>query len=313
MIQKIHSGGYGSWRDIKYICYFYIKYHNIPIKYLVFNTLDSYYQKNYQLPPLIKHCFYLYKKQFCLDLEAVKYGHTVSTLAKWVPREKSQPFGWIYRHLVIYLGETINSEKDHCFTRKWLRKELSRLNKHIETVQINMCENKWEDIEPENITVETYRRNKLALLNINSQGEIRYPSNLDRSSCALSINRYMVNKYTNQEKYLPNQIIKTIGKNTGFNELIDKITVRSTRETKNKLYEYIESRTDCFTSIQKQIIERQFNRVMCGYDETVLDNLIMAVDIASSYKYHSANKNHSSKPILVLINFIQKICHILMR
>ena len=288
------SGGYGGWRDIKYICYFYIKYHNIPIKYLVFNTLQSYYEKNYDLPSLIKHCLYLYKKQFCRDLEAIKSAHTISTLAKWIPREKSQPFGWIYRHLVVYLAEVMNSEKDYCFARKWLRKELSRLNRHLETVQINMCENKWEKIKVENITQETYRRNKLALLNLTPDNKIRYPSSIDRSSCALNINRFMISKYDSLFKFQPNEIIKNIGKQTTINALIDNVITRSTQEVENKLYETIESRIDCFSLIQKHILEQQFNRVMSNYIPEVVDNIILAIDVNSSYKFHSVNNYHSS-------------------
>ena len=109
--ELVFNNKYGCWRDIKHLCKMYAQYHDISLKFLTFNTLETYYKRNYNLPSLILHCFYLYKKQLCLDLTTiytVVAEQPVANLAKWIPREKSQSFGWIYRHFVVYVGESVD-------------------------------------------------------------------------------------------------------------------------------------------------------------------------------------------------------------
>ena len=304
--EMVTNNRYGCWRDIKHICKMYSQYHNISLKYLTFNTLETYYNRNYKLPSLILHCFSLYKKQLCIDLVAMKAEKPVSNLAKWIPREKSQTFGWIYRHFVVYVGERMDSEKDYCFTQKWLRKEISKLNKHIHTTQINMCDNKWEDIHPEQVTSETYRRNKLALLNINDEGAIRYPSSIDRISCALKINEYMVGKYSNEQGSTKDAVTN----NSSFNDLIDNFITRSTYHDNRKLCECIKTNSNQLSALDKQCFQQEFEKQMSNYSCFTVDNVIIAIDLVSTYSYYSANNNNHKVNSSIDRFYTKKLPHV---
>ena len=101
-------------------------------------------------------------KQFTADNAAIKTeGGKVSLLAKWAPREKS--FNgllakWLAERLFTHLA--ILSKR-----MKAYRKMVSTLNKHIDTVEVKMCDRHFADIEPSHVPGRALQKYRKAFLN----------------------------------------------------------------------------------------------------------------------------------------------------
>ena len=101
-------------------------------------------------------------KQFAADNAAIKAeGGKVSLLAKWAPREKSFN-GLLAKWLANRLFPTsaILSER-----MKAYRKMVSALNKHIDTVEVKMCDRHFADIEPSHVPGRALQKYRKAFLN----------------------------------------------------------------------------------------------------------------------------------------------------
>ena len=101
-------------------------------------------------------------KQFALDNAAlVTEGGKVSLLAKWAPREKSHG-GPLAKLLAkrIFADSLVISEK-----LKMYRKMVSALNKHIDTVEVKMCDRHFADIEPGHVPGRALQKYRRAFLN----------------------------------------------------------------------------------------------------------------------------------------------------
>ena len=101
-------------------------------------------------------------KQFALDNAAVvTEGGKVSLLAKWAPREKSHgaPLAKLLAKR-LSADSLVVSEK-----LKAYRKMVSALNKHIDTVEIKMCDRHFADIEPGHVPGRALQKYRRAFLN----------------------------------------------------------------------------------------------------------------------------------------------------
>ena len=101
-------------------------------------------------------------KQFALDNAAVvTEGGKVSLLAKWAPREKSHgaPLAKLLAKR-LFANSLVVSEK-----LKAYRKMISALNKHIDTVEIKMCDRHFADIEPGHVPGRALQKYRRAFLN----------------------------------------------------------------------------------------------------------------------------------------------------
>ena len=173
---------YGSWKDIKYFCEYCRKQEGR----LFMNSLFEYAVKlaNEQL-----------KKDsvnYILNME------NISLVSKWIPREKSS-FGWLYSEFASdyyshYLS-TANTDdrfkKASAKCKTDYRKLLSKLNRHIDTLQIKQCSKEWSSIDFNKVTSISIYKQKKALLNIKYNGEIRFPDNNDRIDCAKNFTSYI--------------------------------------------------------------------------------------------------------------------------
>ena len=183
--KSIHP--YGSWKDLKYLC----------------NYLNSICEKE---SPLIDKSIELINNQLRMDND--KYfdnnnnNRNISLVAKWVPREKSNKFGWIYTRLACnyfseYLNTVVEGTESHkkailkCKTH--YRQLLSRLNKHLDTLQIKQCSHNWSDINFNNVTSISLAKQKNAFLNINNDGTIRNKYSTDRINCSVKFNNFILN------------------------------------------------------------------------------------------------------------------------
>lgn len=144
---------FGAWRDIKYLC-LYVKEHS---KY---KSKDG----------LIKVCIELVNSTLKKDLDKWKcFGNNcpcslISSIAKWIPREKPR-FKWLFDLLVIHWSNHYErwrldsvSKNDSKYEnalnkcKKIYRKNLSKLNKFLDTTEIKQCSQRWDEIDPTNIS-----------------------------------------------------------------------------------------------------------------------------------------------------------------
>ena len=107
-------------------------------------------------------------KQFVADNIAMKTeGGKVSLLAKWAPREKSFN-GLLAKQLanLLFPYSGILSER-----KKAYRKMVSALNKHLDTVEVKMCDRHFADIEPSHVPGRALQKYRKAFLNEQSTFE----------------------------------------------------------------------------------------------------------------------------------------------
>jgi hypothetical protein len=177
--KSVHQ--YGSWKDIKYFCE-YCKSQG--------ETTNH---------PLIQYAINLTNDQLHKDCSLlISNSIDISLAAKWVPREKST-FGWLYEMLATdYFRHFLNSANNDLSRQRAVlkckteyRKVLSKLNKHIDTVQVKQCANQWASINFDKTTSITLTKQKKAFLNIKKNGEVRCPENSDRVKCADHFNEHV--------------------------------------------------------------------------------------------------------------------------
>lgn len=183
---------YGSYKDLKYFCNYHLK--------------SSYernmYSNNINKDPLIEAVVALICERLKIDEES----KNKSLLAKWIPREKSNKFGWITpiiakQYYSEWFDNRINAMSDAQYkaaTRKALthfRQLISKLNKELNTVQVYQCSNNWKDINfDKNVTSITMRKQSNAFNMVNKRGKDRYisPSKLsDRVECKRHYQEYL--------------------------------------------------------------------------------------------------------------------------
>lgn len=173
---------YGSWKDIKYFC-----------KYL----LEQ--QKEFMDHPLIQSCISGINSYLRRDNDTLRSGGTTLSLAaKWVPREDSKKFGFLYDALAAnYFHDFIASAKTDNSKFKALKKcrtqyrmLCSKLNKHLDTVQIKQTANSWATIDHSKTTSITMAKQRKAFLNQKKDGQQR-SENADRVQCAENLTEYL--------------------------------------------------------------------------------------------------------------------------
>lgn len=177
---KTHQ--FGSWKDIKYFCH-----------YCLSQELDVTHA-------LIREAITIANNQLRKDAERQGKEESISLVSRWIPREKSKKFGgelyeaFACHYYAEYMASALNNNstiaaKLKCKTE--YRKLLAALNKQIDTVQIKQCGKIWTDIDFHKVTSVTLSKQKKAFLNVNHQGETRYPENQDRVQCAEHFNEHI--------------------------------------------------------------------------------------------------------------------------
>jgi len=165
---------YGSWKDMKYFCNYCYKTRGLPPNH-----------------PLI---------QFAIDLMSIQLKNdiynekNISLVAKWIPREKSKKFGWIFDELALnyypeyHLSAKNSGAKVRAFmkSKRELRKIITRLNSNLDTIQIKQCHERWCEIDHSKITSLTMVKQRESLLNLTKTGSIRSDQQ-DRMQCANNI------------------------------------------------------------------------------------------------------------------------------
>ena len=227
---ELDERGYGSWRDLKYLC-----------EYLRCNTSESIQH------PLIKYCVRLMnnalKKDYdtwndILDNYFQKIIHSssfssietikkpvarehLSTVCKWIPREYKK-FDWLNEMLVIDWFETYKpyilsshtsvagyyNSLNKC--KLLYRKMVSKLNKVLDTTEIKLCSNQLDEIIPKNIPQSLFMKNKNKLWYSNicdntKIGFVTSNNNSIQNKCATEFQRHFEQKFFLLSPFDPNR------------------------------------------------------------------------------------------------------------
>jgi hypothetical protein len=177
---KTHQ--YGSWKDIKYFCDYCNKNGC---------SLDH---------PLIQYAINIVNAQIKTDYaNLISNSDEISLAGKWVPREKSGRFGWMYEALAcnyfpIYIETAFkDSSKAAAILKAKMeyRKTLTALNRKIDTLQIKQCGKVWAEIDFKKVTSVSLSKQRKAFLNVTKKGEPRFPGDNDRVECAEHFNAHI--------------------------------------------------------------------------------------------------------------------------
>jgi hypothetical protein len=174
---------YGSWKDIKYFC-----------NYCIQNGLTSTH-------PLV---------QYALELVTDEMNKNItsqSLIAKWIPREKSKKFGWIFNELAqLHFRHYLESAKDTDKKNRAIlkaktdyRKLIATANIGLDTVQIKQCDKRWAQIDHTKTTSITLAKQKKAFLNLTKKGEQRSLEE-DRIQCAKHFSKMIEEATAEQQR-----------------------------------------------------------------------------------------------------------------
>ena len=177
---KTHQ--YGSWKDIKYFSNYCYKEGC---------SLDH---------PLIQYSISIVNSQINTDYaNLISNSDDLSLAGKWVPREKSGRFGWMYEALACnyfprYIETAFNDKSKAAAILKAkteYRKVLSALNRKIDTLQIKQCGKVWTEIDFNKVTSVSLSKQRKAFLNVTKKGLSRFPDLKDRVECADHFNAHI--------------------------------------------------------------------------------------------------------------------------
>lgn len=193
---------YGSWKDMKYFCNYWIE---------IEKELDN--DRTYRLNrthikpnPIIIKILNLICTQLKSDETKLSNNEKeISLVAKWIPREKSNKFGWLTHHIAYtyysdYLINAMGKPNEMTARKKCLthfRKTISKLNKALHTPQINQCQQNWREIDfDKNVTSITLRKQSLAFQNLTKKNVKRVSktstASEDREECCKNFTEYIM-------------------------------------------------------------------------------------------------------------------------
>ena len=182
---------YGSWKDIKYMCAYAIG------------------KGAFKDHPLVIFCVEQINKQLKMDSDLYDskeedVNKNISLAAKWISRESSNKFGFLYQMLATgYFPEYINSAKSDTSKMAAIKKckaqyrmLCSKLNRHLDTIQIKQTSGKWSEIDHSKTTSLTMMKQRAVLMNrpIKNNGDSFMRSeDPDRIQCAKNLTEYLEN------------------------------------------------------------------------------------------------------------------------
>ena len=99
--------------------------------------------------------------QFLKDQTSLVENKSVSLLAKWAPREKTHngPLAKVLAKRLFPKHHVISEQM------KAYRKMLSAMNKHLETVEVSMCDRHFSEINPDHVPGRAMQKYRRAFLN----------------------------------------------------------------------------------------------------------------------------------------------------
>jgi hypothetical protein len=213
---------YGSWKDMKYFC-----------KYVLDNG-------GTMAHPLIEYCLKQINKTLKQDSEtystAKDGSKPLSLVEKWIPRQDSGKFGFLYDALATsYYPEFLASAKTDASKTKALKKcktqyriLCSTLNRHLDTVQIKQTSKNWAAIDHAKTTSITMSKQRRAFLNMKKGNDSTQRSEEDdRVQCAQNLRAYLDS--------LKKQGKEVKGKHVGFDKFTSMAMMAMNRQEESDI------------------------------------------------------------------------------
>jgi hypothetical protein len=202
---------YGSWKDIKYFCEYVREKGNSEEHPLIVTAIELGIEQ-------VKEDYILYNKvmdekekdtEFKQEKEDYKENPKYSLVCKWLPREKSNKFGWVFKEMAriayphyLKSAKTEESKKKAIIKgRIHLNKILTTINRQLETTQIAQCGKDWASIDFNKVTSATIRKQTYAFTYKNKKGDIR-GNDKDRLECSKNYSNHIeeIKKGSNKHK-----------------------------------------------------------------------------------------------------------------
>ena len=286
VLEKNDKHPYGSWKDLKYI----LNYINIPRSTSCDNIMSKYFNSNNDV---LNKVISLVSDQ----LEKDKHSDSPSLLSKWLPREKSNKFGWqtayfaynlnkkwidtAYNKTNNYESYEVISAKRKCLTN--FRQTISGINKKLNTVQINQCDNKWGDINfDKNVTSITMRKQTKAFLYTNKHVTEHNGEYYDRMKCCENYKNY-INNALNKDSN-----VRVKGKRVSIIDFVKDACILNENLRINECHNIVDEKM----AYEKAMLNAQWNEnsKQTGY----LENMIAMVDVSGSIEDEKSVPLHSA-------------------
>lgn len=187
--------------------------------------------------------------QFLKDEVSVCNGAGASLLAKWMPRE-GQPFANFCASRLVR-GEMFASSR-----MRQYRKRVSALNKAIKTVEIQMCANEWQSIEPARVPGRASKKYTKAFLNElgtktkdeKARKGLRYPESEVRMLCRQHFQEYFAKAAEGK--------VKAKGADTIFpHEVVKKAVSLYMQENSDGIASVSEDEKNSLRGVWRQMVE----------------------------------------------------------
>jgi hypothetical protein len=196
----------GSWKDMKYFLT-YVK--GQMLNGSMENETEN--KKNSDLyTRFVDKVVHLINEQLRIDAQELQNnGSRFSLVARWIPREKSKKFGWLYYYLAMSYSQhqiphdTTHPSYERAVNRAFMvyRKIISALNKKLDTTQVKQCDGKWAEINFDNVTSITMHKQTNSFLNLKKNGKTtRCENDEDRDDCKNNYEEYLRNVVDGKSK-----------------------------------------------------------------------------------------------------------------
>ena len=256
----------GSWRDIKYL----LNYFHFNLSYNMNDEIMK-YMVDLCTDQLIKD------KNIIYSVSNINNPNKLSLVAKWLPRESSNKFGWqtIYFAVSYYnkiknnkiynlhKKNIIYNKKIHNNILKKFRKVCSDLNKYLNVCEIKLTSGNSNEINFYNdITSTSLFRHFNSLLHIKNNYENITLVDDDNS-----------NNYNILDRH--NYYIKKIECKNNLINFINNFNLNSKIKYKLSLNQYIQTAIQLFDYKQHIKILYQNNQLSFGYFNEIIQNILL--------------------------------------
>jgi len=189
----------GSWKDMKYF-----------LTYVKGQMLNGSMENEMEYTRFVDKVVHLINQQLRIDAQELQNnGSRFSLVARWIPREKSKKFGWLYYYLAMSYSQhqiphdTTHPSYERAVNRAFMvyRKIISALNKKLDTTQVKQCDGKWAEINFDNVTSITMHKQTNSFLNLKKNGKTtRCENDEDRDNCKNNYEEYLRNVVDGKSK-----------------------------------------------------------------------------------------------------------------
>ena len=195
---------YGSWKDMKYLCKYLLDNDCVvshPLVKCCVQTINQMLRKDDELycslpkSELLSQAIAVESTVKTVAVDTVKTveegeiveekekdkdtNKSLSLVSKWIPREESGKFGFLYDQLAMdYFQHYLTTSKTTESFKKAMNKArthyrilCSKLNRHLDTVQIKQTAGRWAEIDHAKTTSITMLKQRAAFMNKPGKGK----------------------------------------------------------------------------------------------------------------------------------------------